>query len=906
MRTHVIRAVLKRNLMSYFSGLLGYLFMVVFVLVASFCAFNPQFFTNNLANLDQLTQAFPYLLLFIIPAITMTTWADEKRQGTDELLFTLPATDFEILLGKYSALVLVFSVALSFSLTMLGVLGYYADPDWGLLLTTYFGYWMCGATLISLGMFASALTSSVTVAFVLGTAFCAAPVFIGHLASSRPFVEEPSFWDNSTDLILGLCTQLSIPERLSEFSLGIIPLSGIVYFGSLIAFALYLNAVLISRRHWVSAENQMPMGGHFAIRVVCLLLALICGNVVVSTGSEAIGLQVDLTSESLYSLSETTVDLIAKIDKDNPVTIQAFLSPSVPRDIVNQHTRLKGLLRQYDRAGGSLIEVRFVDTTPFSKAAEEAGHFGITAQPVPTEENGRFQQVDVFMGAVISSPFDQVVIPFVESASLIEYELTRSIRTVSQKDRQTIGILRTDAQISGGFDMQRFTSIPEWRIVNELKKQYRVNEISPDSLNSLDDDEKVDVLMVALPSSLTRPQLDNLVDYVRAGNPVLLLDDPLPIINPQHSPSQDKQRQGGGMGMMGGMGGGAPPEQRAYGGTARPLVELLDIAWDNTELVWDDSNPHPQFVDLPPDYVFIRASHGDVQTINADSDVTRGLQELIVLFPGLIRKAKEKTDLKFEPLLWSGPQSGTIEWNDHFPRGMMGGPADPSRIARDTESRKPQVIAAHVHGEKDGSEINAIYVADLDFISNQIFSISQNEMHGLRLDNVKFILNCVDVLAGDKSYVALRNRRPKHRILTGVQEQIDDFRSQARSSREEADERAEKEIARIQEELDKVIEAIQENTELSVFEKVKDMEIARMNKQREFDVQKARIEQEKERELEDLEAVEKRQVRQLEDEIRFWAVILPPLPSILLGILVLTMRLSAERQTIEESRRLKE
>jgi ABC-2 type transport system permease protein len=905
MRTHVILAVLKRNLMSYFSGLLGYLFMVVFVLVASFCAFNPQFFTNNLANLDQLTQSFPYLLLFIIPAITMTTWADEKRQGTDELLFTLPATDFEILLGKYSALVLVFSVALSFSLTMLGVLGYYADPDWGLLLTTYFGYWLCGATLISLGMFASALTSSVTVAFVLGTAFCAAPVFIGHLASSRPFVEQPSFWDNSTDLILGLCTQLSIPERLSEFSLGIIPLSGIVYFGSLIAFALYLNAVLISRRHWVSAENQMPMGGHFAIRVACLLLALICGNVVVSTGSEAIGLQVDLTSESLYSLSDTTDDLVSKIDKDNPVTIQAFLSPSVPRDIVNQHTRLKGLLRQYDRAGGTRIEVRFVDTTPYSEAAEEASNFGIGAQPVPSEENGRFQQVDVFMGAVISSPFDQVVIPFFESASLIEYELTRSIRTVSQKDRQTIGILRTDAQINGGFDMQRFTSIPEWRIVNELKKQYKVKEISPDSLNSLGDDEKVDVVMVALPSSLTQPQLDNLVTYVKAGNPVLLLDDPLPIINPQHSPSQEKPRQGGG-GMMGMGGQQPPPEPRAYGGTAGPLVSLLDIAWENTELVWDDSNPHPQFVDLPPDYVFIRSSHGDVQTINADSDVTSGLQELIVLFPGLIRKAREKTDLEFEPLLWSGPQSGTIDWNAHFPRGMMGGPADPSRITRDTESRKPQVIAAHVHGEKDGSDINAIYVADLDFISNQIFSISQNEMHGLRLDNVKFILNCVDVLAGDNSYVALRNRRPKHRILTGVQEQIDEFRSRARSSREDAEKKAEKGIADIQEKLDKEVEEIESDTTLSRMEKVQAMLIAQQKKQREFDVQKANIEQEKERALEDLESVEKRKVRQMEDEIRFWAVILPPLPSILLGILVLTMRLSAERQTIEESRRLKE
>jgi len=116
MRTHVIFAVLKRNLMSYFSGVLGYLFIVVFVIAAAASAFNAEFFTNNLANLDQLTEAFPYLLLFIIPAITMTAWAEEKRLGTDELLFTLPGTDLEIVIGKYLSLVVVYTVALAFSI----------------------------------------------------------------------------------------------------------------------------------------------------------------------------------------------------------------------------------------------------------------------------------------------------------------------------------------------------------------------------------------------------------------------------------------------------------------------------------------------------------------------------------------------------------------------------------------------------------------------------------------------------------------------------------------------------------------------------------------------------------------------------------------------------------------------
>jgi ABC-2 type transport system permease protein len=877
-RWHVVSAVFRRNVASYFSGVLGYLFIIAFVVAGGLLAFRPQFFTNNIASLDQLSEGFPMLLLFLVPAITMGAWADEKKLGTDELLFTLPATDLEILLGKYFAVLAVYSIALAFSLTHLLVLRSIGNPDWGVAFSTYLGYWFAGAALLSAGMLGSVLTNSTTVAFVLGVLICAVPVFIGSIVPSSDFLRS-----------------LSVREQLHDFELGIIPLAGLLYFISFTVLMLYLNLVIIRRRHW-STGQQTSMGVQYVARAACLALSLVSIAYIASHGAA----RADMTREQVYSLSPTTRDVLSKINPEHPVRIQAFVSTDVPRDYAVVRTRLTGLLRQYAQLAGAGMDVQYIDVEPFSKEAEEAKTLGITPEKVRSEREGRHYEDTVFLGAVISSSYDQVVIPFFGAGMPLEYELTRSIRTVANEKRLTVGVMRTDADIIGGSH--------DWQIITELKQQYVVKEVSPDSPI---EDGKYDVLLAVMPSSLTEPQMKNLIDYVKKGRPTLIFDDPLPYVfssqfGVSQAPRLPKPAPGSQMGMMGMNRQPAPP--KADDGKATSLLSVLHIAWDNGRIVWDAFNPHPEFVTLPEEFIFISPKSRVRGAFSSNSEITSGLQEMLAAFAGEIQPLKVP-GVKFEPLLRTSAESGIMEWEDFTEQSFdfLHGFTPTARI----KEGRPHfadlgghVIAAHLTSEADNPyKLNVVYVADVDLISDWFFLIRNMGELNLNFDNVPFVLNAVDVLAGDRTFLDLRKRRAELRTLTGVEAQTAKFKEERIAMIKQAEEEAKKKLKDAQARLDEKRKEIEDNKQLSPPEKEELIHRLKEGEQRRLDVAKANIDRDKQQEIDNAKNVAERRSRETEHKIMLQAILIPPIPAIVLGVVVFLLRLGRERRFITPERR---
>ncbi len=235
-------SILKRELSSYFATPVAYVFIVIFLLLAGFFTFQLGDLYRDgegQANLEAFFGWHPWLYLFLIPAVSMRLWAEERKTGTIELLMTLPITLPQAVLGKFLAAWLFAGAALLLTFPVWITVNYLGDPDNGTIVAGYIGSFLMAGGFLAIGSCVSALTKNQVIAFVISVALCLGFLLTGF----PPFIEFFSGW--LPGAVVDALASFSFVTHFEAISKGLFEARDVVFFLSLIAFALFSNALIL-------------------------------------------------------------------------------------------------------------------------------------------------------------------------------------------------------------------------------------------------------------------------------------------------------------------------------------------------------------------------------------------------------------------------------------------------------------------------------------------------------------------------------------------------------------------------------------------------------------------------------------------------------------------------------------
>ena len=235
--------IFKRELAAYFYTPIAYVFLAIFVFLSGIFAFYlGDFFVRGQADLQPFFQFHPWLYLFLIPALAMRLWAEERRAGTIELLFTLPITMPQAVLGKFAAAWAFSAIALTCTAPIWITANYLGTPDNGVIVASYLGSFLMAGAFLAIGSCVSALTRNQVIAFVVSAVVCLLFVLSGFPLVLDFF----SAW--APEVIVEAISSFSFLSHFQDIGKGVLDLNDVVYFVSLIVFWLFANAVVIELR----------------------------------------------------------------------------------------------------------------------------------------------------------------------------------------------------------------------------------------------------------------------------------------------------------------------------------------------------------------------------------------------------------------------------------------------------------------------------------------------------------------------------------------------------------------------------------------------------------------------------------------------------------------------------------
>lgn len=759
-----IFAVFKREVFTLLDSAAAWVFLVIFVTLSGVMTFQiTDILSLGQADLAPFFHWLPQLFIFVIPALAMPLWAEERRAGTLDLSLSYPVSMAELVIGKFLAGEFMLLLALAMTLGTPLTIAYYGEPDISAVICGYLGAFMVGTVFLAISCFCSAVTRSQTASFLLSLVICFLLIVTGY---------ERITVDLSTYLPVWLSEGInifSVSPHYQAFQRGLIDSTEIAYAILMTVLFLYLThlALTVSTSGtgsifrpgtWMNLYTWKQVGKLAAgvVMIFYIFFALMfCAQV--------FHFRIDATADKAYTLLDESREVARQVAANKQVIeIRLYISANMEKthpELYSYSRRMEWLLKEFARHADGYIRLSVIRVEEHSSEDDAARMDGL--QPVAQTEMAE----RVYLGLVVSSGLKVIPVHQLtpDREMLLEYDLVRAIREVTNKTKPVLGVLSSlpvlGIQATGGSSGTKAMDFAE-----ELSKDYEMRMLPTDIAGIPDD---LDVLLVYHPANFDNRLQYAIDQYIMRGGRVAVFLDP----SMRSMGLQDPSR---------------------LSSSLKKLTDSWGIVYDPEKKVADAN-----FKYTPPAIGAARRIFPDVLTLPAeglakDSPVTRALTSLLMPFPAAFT-IQEKEGLKYEILAHTSAHSG------EYPTGMPSEAvylelnADPNTR---TAGERPLVIAitgqfssafasspqdaaaldsGDTHRKTSTGQPKVILFGDCDMLFRTFTHEVTVDENGNRKtiplnDNIPLLLNALEDLNGDVSLARLRSRKPMSRPLTKIQD----------------------------------------------------------------------------------------------------------------------------------------
>ncbi|MDX1994959.1 MAG: Gldg family protein [bacterium] len=445
-------SITRKELNNYFSSPTALIFVGVFLLITFFAFFaggislsgvGEGFFARGIADLRLLFQSMPILLIFLIAALTMRQWSEEQQTGTLELLLTMPVKLWQLVLGKFLAVLALVAVALSLTLSLTFMVAVTGNLDFGPVIGGYLAALLMASAYIAIGLFMSSLTDEQLVALIL-------TVIVGglfYLVGSPPVTD----LFNNTNVGEAL-RAVGTGSRFASIERGVIDIRDLVYYLSLTVAFLSLNILSLDTKRWSTGAKTREYRFNQRLTTFLVVFNLIFFNILIYPFDT---IRLDLTASQEYTLAPVTRDLLQNLQE--PLLVRGYFSEETHPLIAPLIPQVRDTLEEYQVVAGTEMDLEFLDPITDPELEAEANQtYGIQPTPLQFSGRGGTSLVNAYLDILIRYG-DQVAVlnlldlievdqtgtsPNVRLRNL-EYDLTSNIQRV------VFGFQSIDAVLAG-------------------------------------------------------------------------------------------------------------------------------------------------------------------------------------------------------------------------------------------------------------------------------------------------------------------------------------------------------------------------------------------------------------------------------------------------------------------------